>query len=40
MMEPALAVLPQTTTVQEAIAFLRNHETPADHLHVCHRCGE
>ncbi|MET0164656.1 MAG: magnesium transporter [Vicinamibacterales bacterium] len=26
MMEPALAVLPQTTTVQEAIAFLRNHE--------------
>jgi magnesium transporter len=28
MMDPALAVLPQTTTVQEAIAFLRNHETP------------
>src|SRR5262249_21596363 len=28
MMEPALAVLPQTTTVQEAIAFLRNHKTP------------
>jgi magnesium transporter len=28
MMEPALAVLPQTTTVQKAIAFLRNHETP------------
>jgi magnesium transporter len=28
MMEPALAVLPQTTTVEEAIAFLRNHETP------------
>ena len=28
MMEPALAVLPQTTTVAEAIAFLRNHETP------------
>src|SRR5262245_25125130 len=28
MMEPALAVLPQTTTVQRAIAFLRNHETP------------
>ncbi|MEP9388235.1 magnesium transporter [Mesorhizobium sp. KR9-304] len=26
MMEPALAVLPQTTTIQEAIAFLRNHE--------------
>jgi len=26
MMEPALAVLPQTTTVQEAIDFLRNHE--------------
>ena len=25
-MEPALAVLPLTTTVQEAIAFLRNHE--------------
>jgi magnesium transporter len=28
MMDPALAVLPQTTTVAEAIAFLRNHETP------------
>src|SRR5438876_4138154 len=28
MMDPALAVLPQTTTVEEAIAFLRNHETP------------
>ena len=28
MMDPALAVLPETTTVQEAIAFLRNHETP------------
>ena len=28
MMDPALAVIPQTTTVQEAIAFLRNHETP------------
>ena len=28
MMDPALAVLPQTTTVQEAIAFLRNHDTP------------
>jgi magnesium transporter len=28
MMDPALAVLPQTTTVQEAIAFPRNHETP------------
>ena len=28
MMEPALAVLPQTTTVQKAIAFLRKHETP------------
>jgi magnesium transporter len=28
MMEPALAVLPQTTTVQEAIAFLRDHKTP------------
>ena len=28
MMEPALAVLPQTTTVEEAITFLRNHETP------------
>src|SRR5687768_6051230 len=28
MMEPALAVLPQTTTVEEAIAFLRNHDTP------------
>jgi magnesium transporter len=28
MMDPALAVLPQTTTVKEAIAFLRNHKTP------------
>ena len=28
MMDPALAVLPQTTTVEEAIAYLRNHETP------------
>ena len=28
MMDPALAVLPHTMTVQEAIAFLRNHETP------------
>lgn len=28
MMEPALAVLPQTTTVAKAIAFLRKHETP------------
>jgi magnesium transporter len=28
MMDPALAVLPQTMTVQEAIAFLRKHETP------------
>jgi magnesium transporter len=28
MMDPALAVLPQTTTVAEAIAFLRNHKTP------------
>jgi magnesium transporter len=28
MMEPALAVLPQTTTVREAIAFLRDHKTP------------
>ena len=28
MMERALAVLPQTTTVQQAIAFLRHHETP------------
>lgn len=28
MMEPALAVMPQTTTVQEAIDFLRSHETP------------
>ena len=27
-MDPALAVLPQATTVQDAIAFLRNHETP------------
>jgi magnesium transporter len=28
IMEPALAVLPQTTTVQAAIDFLRTHETP------------
>ena len=28
MMDPALAVLPLTTSVQEAIEFLRNHETP------------
>ncbi len=28
MMEPALAVLPQTTTVGQAIDFLRGHETP------------
>jgi magnesium transporter len=28
MMEPALAVLPQTTTAQQAIDFLRNHESP------------
>src|SRR5262245_43804182 len=28
MMDPALAVLPQTTTVAEAIEFLRKHETP------------
>lgn len=28
MMDPALAVLPLTTSVQEAIDFLRNHETP------------
>jgi magnesium transporter len=28
IMDPALAVLPQTTTVEEAIAFLRNHDTP------------
>ena len=28
LMDPALAVLPQTATVEEAIAFLRNHETP------------
>jgi magnesium transporter len=28
IMDPALAVLPQTTTVEQAIAFLRNHETP------------
>lgn len=27
LMEPALAVLPQTVTVEEAIAFLRSHET-------------
>ena len=28
IMDPALAVLPQTTTVQQAVTFLRNHETP------------
>jgi magnesium transporter len=28
IMEPALAVLPQSASVVEAIAFLRNHETP------------
>ncbi|MBL8578659.1 MAG: magnesium transporter [Mesorhizobium sp.] len=28
MMEPALGVLPETTTVRDAIDFLRNHETP------------
>ena len=28
IMEPALAVLPQTMSVQEAIDFLRNHDTP------------
>lgn len=28
MMEPALAVLPQTMTVQQATAFLRKHKTP------------
>lgn len=28
MMDPALAVLPETTTVEQAIAFLRNHDTP------------
>src|SRR5690606_8913553 len=28
MMEPALAVLPESATVQDAIDFLRNHETP------------
>jgi magnesium transporter len=28
MMDPALAVLPQTTTVKEAIAYLKNHDTP------------
>src|SRR4029077_5351002 len=30
MMDPAPAVLPQTTTVREAITFLRNHETPLE----------
>lgn len=30
MMEPALALFPQTTTVQEAIAFLRGHPTPQE----------
>jgi len=28
VMDPALAVLPETTTIEEAIAFLRNHDTP------------
>jgi magnesium transporter len=28
IMDPALALLPQTTTAQEAIDFLRTHETP------------
>lgn len=28
MMDPALAVLPETTTVEQAIDFLRKHETP------------
>lgn len=28
MMEPALAVLPQTTTAEQAIDFLRRHESP------------
>ncbi|WP_119388871.1 magnesium transporter [Taklimakanibacter lacteus] len=28
MIDPALAVLPQSTTVEQAIAFLRNHATP------------
>ena len=28
IMDPALAVLPQVTTVQEAIAYLRSHQTP------------
>jgi len=28
IMDPALAVLPQATTVQEAIAYLRSHQTP------------
>lgn len=28
IMEPALAVLPESVSVVEAIAFLRNHETP------------
>lgn len=28
MMEPALAVLPESATVEEAIGFLRNHDTP------------
>jgi magnesium transporter len=28
MMEPALAVLPQSTTAQQAIDFLRGHESP------------
>jgi magnesium transporter len=28
IMDPALAVLPQTTTVEQAVDFLRNHDTP------------
>lgn len=28
LMDPALAILPETATVQEAIDFLRSHETP------------
>ena len=34
LMDPASSVLPQTTTVQEAIAFL---DPSADHLSVRHR---
>jgi magnesium transporter len=40
MMDPALAVLPQTTSVQEAIDFLRNHETPQQITYIYVTDGE